>query len=331
MSLFQYIYLTLHRCARPAARRRRIGVAMLLPLSLLLGGCFTGIESTKSIKLTKDDRKAIAPTEEELYLASVKATSSDEWPEGKMFIVAGDRGSVLFEPREVVSGNYTLAVGDTLRFETARTVTQPDGRKVIGLTFRRGFDRFCYIPGQSASASVMSDAMPGVVDPEMVVAVDRLLAGKTLWTRADIWATPDGERLQGRRFERVVVKAVTPGDMVFPLRVVFADENGDEATMLMNYGNAGKDSRGFANLFMLHDPRSNYSQISDSNWDNIRRGKVVRGMTKEECRLAKGNPAEVSTGHDYSHALLIWGYTDGTVLYFVDGVLQGINDVPKLY
>jgi hypothetical protein len=49
-------------------------------------------------------------------------------------------------------------------------------------------------------------------------------------------------------------------------------------------------------------------------------------MTKEECRLSLGNPAEVDTGHDYSQTLDLWKYNDGTTLWFEDGILTRIRN-----
>lgn len=322
------------RFPRKAVFRSRLLYAVsMLVVSVFLQGCFTGIESTKQIKLSKDDRKAVAPTAEELFLSGVTATPYGEWPEGKPFVVVGDRGSVLFEPKEIVSGNYTLTVGDTLRFRSSRIVTLPDGAREVSLLFSRGRDEFSYIPQsrRHKGNQVMSDAIPGIVDPEMIEKVGKLLVGKTLWTRTPVWMAEGGRRIDGRKFERVKVTSVSAGTMVFPLKVGFIDENGKDASILMNFGSEGKDSRSFANMFSLSYPRESYSDVSEKYWENIRRGRVEVGMTKEECRLAKGNPSEVNSGRDYSHTLLIWGYADGTVLYFVDGILRGINDIPKDY
>ena len=48
-------------------------------------------------------------------------------------------------------------------------------------------------------------------------------------------------------------------------------------------------------------------------------------MTKEECRLAKGNPSDLYGGHDYSKSMLIWVYPDATTLYFEDDLLVRVK------
>lgn len=310
--------------------RRFIYSCLLGLLPLISGGCFTGIESTKKIRLSREEKKAVAPTPEDMYLTSVRPSCDSEWIEGKEFIVVGDRGSVMFEPRKIVSGRFQLMAGDTLRFIDSRRVTLPDGNKITSLRFRRGDDEFSYIPdGRGSAAGIYSDAIPGVVDPAMLAAVDSLMRGRTFWTRNSLWEDKEGDRCQGRKFEKVIIENVGPGSMIFPVRVTFRDNDGKLSSMLMNFGNSGKDSRSFANLFQLSDPRRDYPNVSDAVWENIMKGEVSEGMTKEECRLAKGNPVDVNTGHDYQHSLLIWNYPDGTMLYFIDGILRGINTIPS--
>ena len=41
-----------------------------LPLMLMLAGCFTGIESTQKINITREDRKLLTLTEEDTFPVS---------------------------------------------------------------------------------------------------------------------------------------------------------------------------------------------------------------------------------------------------------------------
>ncbi|MDE5843435.1 MAG: hypothetical protein K2H35_06855 [Muribaculaceae bacterium] len=315
---------------------RNSGMAGLLMAFLMgLTGCFTGIESTKKIKLTKSEEKELAPTAEETFLADVVPTAHTEWVAGKTFIVVSDRGNVLFEPQKILSGRFALTAGDTLRFRNAGVKRLPDGNSVTCVEFSRGDDTFLYIPqGGSAAvnAEVMSDAIPGVVDPDIISKISNKISGCRLWTLTPVWSDEAGNRMDGRRFEAVTIETVTPGDMVFPIKVGFRDSSGRHAVMLMSIGkNYGGDSRAFSSLFSLSDPKLTYPNISDKIWKAIMEGRVELGMTRDECRLAKGNPVDVLDGRDYSHTQVVWTYGDGTVLHFVDGVLRGINRLAKDY
>ena len=48
-------------------------------------------------------------------------------------------------------------------------------------------------------------------------------------------------------------------------------------------------------------------------------------MTKDECRLSLGNPDELQSGHNTSQTLDIWQYSDGTYLFFSDGILTNFR------
>lgn len=303
------------------------GTFVALFIACCLQSCFTGIESTKKITLSKEDKKVIAPTEEEMLLSDVHATPHTAWPVGKKFYVVGSKSSLLFEPRKISSGVSSLSEGDTLVYGSSRTITEPDGSSVVSLNFSRGVDEFRYVP-RISSKVIMSDAIPGLIDPKMIGEVERILKGKTLYTLTSMCTDTEGNKSEGKKFERVIVTDVDAGDIIFPVKVKYLNEDNKECCIFINFGNSGKDSRSFANMFSLSDPREKHHEITPSHWEDIRQGKVVVGMTKEECKLAKGNPSEVNDGHDYSHTLLIWSYNDGTVLYFVDGILRGVNEPP---
>ena len=71
----------------------------------------------------------------------------------------------------------------------------------------------------------------------------------------------------------------------------------------------------------MTDPKLDYPSVSQETWENICNGRVALGMTKDECRLALGNPSEVDAGHNWSSVIDVWGYRDGTFLQFQDGLL----------
>lgn len=311
-----------------SALRCSLRIMALFALLFSLTSCFTGIEGTKKITLSKNDLKELAPTPEENLLKEVKPMADTEWLPGRRFVVTDDKASLLIDPLQIVEGEMSLHRGDELRFVERTTKVAPNGKLESSALFSRGRDTFIYTQRDSEypDKPIMSDEIPGLADMETIQKINDILKGRRLWTRTSLWLDEDGKRLEGKRFEQVTVTGVGVGTMVFPVRIKFIDSKGATATLLMNYGEAGKDSRSFSTLFTLSDPRRKYPHISDANWENICRGVVVKGMTKEECRLAKGNPQDVNTGHDYSKEMLIWRYPDATVLYFEDGILVGINN-----
>lgn len=306
-------------------------ILLYVSVIIFLNSCFTGIESTKKIKLTRDDMREISPTAEDLILASVEASGNDEWQVGKIFVVTDDRASLVIDAKRIVSSRQSLQRGDTLYYRGGEMPVGPDGRRYPYMEFNRGEDIFGYASGNKGKSEdkIMSDELPGVVDCQMLDEVAKILIGKKVWTRSSLWIDTEGKRVTGLRFEAVVIDGIYPGDMVFPIAVRFRDSKGSHYYYMMNFGNSGKDSRSFATLFTLDDPQKKYPSISDAVWESIKKGEVKIGMTKEECRLAKGNPSDVNIGHSYSKDMLLWSYPDATVLYFEDGILTGINNIGK--
>ena len=94
----------------------------------------------------------------------------------------------------------------------------------------------------------------------------------------------------------------------------------------MNIGSSGVESRTFRNLFYLSDPKLKYPDILPSTWEAIQNGRLVKGMTKDECKLSVGNPSDVNSGHDWNSTLDVWQYPNGTYLQFQDGVLVGFRN-----
>ena len=126
---------------------------------------------------------------------------------------------------------------------------------------------------------------------------------------------------QEKKYVEVTVSDVKPGSIAFPLKVCFVDESGKQAWAMLNFGNSGKESRSFSNIFSISNFRDKYPSVSDETWRLISNGRLAVGMTKLECKLSLGNPTEVDSGHDYTQTLDLWHYSDGSVLWFEDGLL----------
>lgn len=299
-------------------------LAVLFPAAL--SSCFTGVEGTKRIELSRADRKAIRTSEEESLSDSVKASPLSEWRGGKNFLVTDNRLSLLLYPHTGVSSELTDSIaGKILTFRGTEPLTLPDNSRGITLIFEVDGNLYDYRSSRSYSesnTSIMSDALPMLIDLDMVDAMASHLNGRSLWTRSQLWYSPEGQRRVGRKYVPVTIDKVETGNSVFPLKVTFRDQSGQSAFMYMNFGHSGKDSRSFDSLFSLSDPKTRYPRIDKEVWELICDGKVRNGMTKEECRLSLGSPSDVDGGHDWSQTLDIWKYSDGRYLIFTDGLLS---------
>lgn len=329
-----------------AVRSLRHGSALIiLAGACCLSGCFTGIEGTKKIELSREDRRSLAPSEEDLLLKDVSSAPLGEWKPGKRFMVSADKGIMIFEQAGLpVSASCGPFAGTILRFEGWDNRKALDGSEELLIIFYSDSTRYVYNTHRKpaeALEKITSANIPMMIDLDRVAGIESKLMGKRIWTVSSLWYDDKGERKVGRKFVPVVVKGVQPGDSVFPVRICFAPDNlslsgADRSggrfenssgtwSMLMNYGGDESGSRPFKTLFSLSDPRSKHKSISDEVWEKICCGLVMPGMTKEECRLSLGSPADTDTGHNYSTLLDIWRYADGRVLRFADGVLVDVR------
>lgn len=298
---------------------------IILMFAMAFSSCFTGVEGTKKISLSKEDKKAIAPSEEEEFFKPVAGQPLSIWNKGKEFIAADNKTVLIFDQEGLpIDLDKTAIGGNVLKYERIESRISPNGKMNAVIVFSCGEVSYKFNTGKTpdeAAVQVTSDQIPMMIDLDMVKSARNLLIGKMLWTRSPLWYDSEGNRISGRKFVPVTVTDVTPGTLVFPVKVSFSDEFGKTAWAFLNFGNSGKESRSFANLFSLTDIRKKYPGIEDDVWNTICNSKVKSGMTKLECKLSLGNPAEVDSGHDYTQTLDLWHYADGTVLWFEDGLL----------
>lgn len=287
--------------------------------------CFTGVEGTKKITLSKDDKKALQPTAEDEFFKPVAGEPLSTWQIGRPFIAADNKTLLIFEQQGLpLDPDEINLAGKILTFKDTEPRLAPDGSQTTVLLFSDGNSTFRYNTGKNvkvAPEEVKSDQIPMMIDEAMINSARDLLLGKQLWTRSPLWYDDEGNRISGWKYVPVTVTAVEAGSLVFPIKVQFQAGDGTQAWTLMNFGNSGTESRAFANLFYLSDFRKNFPAITDEVWKLICAGKIANGMSKLECKLSLGNPSEVDSGHDYSQTLDLWHYPDGTVLWFEDGLL----------
>lgn len=301
---------------------RTVGRNLLILLALpFLQSCFTGVEGTSKINLTKKDYAAVAPKEEDLFIADVKYQPIGEWETGKQFIISDEKFLILTEnPSDI-----KLSAGDTITFSHLTSRIGPDGnvKALIEFTDPQA-NKILYSIDKSleeAAGSLTQQDIPFLIDTDILNQINSKLIGKHLWTKSTLWYDANLEYIKGRKFDEVVVSDVVPGNAFFPVIVRFRPVDGGEGQMLMNIGTSGNETRNFSRLFSLADPRQNYRHITDEMWRAIQNEEFRVGMTKEECRLSKGNPSDVDMGHDYSNSVEIWFYPNGSYARFVDGLL----------
>lgn len=298
-------------------------MAFILSLSSFTS-CFTGVEGTKKIKLSREDRKAFAPSAEEQFFVGVRGIPLSEWEKGKEFIAADDKSILIFDQQGLPQDPLSLKIGGKIFvYEGIDQRLGADGGQYVTIAFSNGGNMYFYNTNKTPEEiqDITSDQIPMLIDSDMVNETRSLLVGRKFWIKSPLWYDNNGNRINGFKFVAVNITDVEPASALFPLKLRFTNEKGQYAWIFMNFGNSGIESRSFPSLFSLTDIREKYPTIQDDVWEVICRGGIKTGMTKEECKLSIGNPDDVNAGHDYSQTLDLWQYSDGTVLWFEDGIL----------
>lgn len=298
----------------------------VLFLFLCFSSCNTGIESTKTIKMTKSDKKSIQPTDEEYLAEQFISPSYEQWKIGKEFLIADDKAFLILKGD---SKDHNDLVGSVLTYQGVVINPSAGGEDVGTLRFKslKNNKYYDYNTGRDLkkSKNISGLDIPALIDLDLINLVDSLIGGREFWIKSNLWYDDKDNPLQGRKYVPVKIIKVLPGNIFFPIKIIFMDEETKNiANLYMNIKGStglGAESRTFPSLFFIQDPRLNYTSIPDETWRLIQNGKVKLGMTKEECRLSLGNPPDVDSGHDWNNTIDIWRYKDGTFLRFQDGLL----------
>lgn len=305
-----------------SVRNQLCALAGTIASTVLLTGCFTGVENTKTITLSRQDIKQTAPSAEDLYLSDIQPTPLKDWQPGKAWYVADDRMALLLVQRTLP---YDVSLhphrGDTLRYLGRTTERHPDGSATEAIRLSGNNVEYLYdthMTAAEADTAFNSFAVETLIDLEALRELRQKMTGQQFWTRSSLWYDADGNNFSGLKYVPVTVTAVTPGSMVFPVTITFATADGTTGNYYMSLGNG---SRRYATLFYLDDLKKRYPRVDDDVWQLICHGKVRLGMTKQECRLALGNPLDSDSGRTYSSTLDIWKYDAGRYLRFEDGIL----------
>lgn len=299
----------------------------------MLQACFTGVESTPKITAKELKKQKVVETAESHLLDHITvSTPPAEWTVGKRFYIADNRaarGAWRVEPFDMadsIAGRYAVVTAiDTVpslterpEVQIAMKVESLGASQPVILEFKTGMDR-------SRWQTAPNFTLPHLIDMDMVDAVASELVGKTFYILPARRYGADGIDTIGTRYQPVIVRRVEPASEATPLRVVFTDDEGHTASVLMTVGDATTSRRNFETIFAIESPRKRYKNIDDETWELIRHSRVAPGMTPDECRLALGSPDSYSRIPTTGGMVERWTYRGGVYLLFEDGVLASFR------
>lgn len=301
---------------------------VLLLIAVLITSCFTGIENTK--KITEKDvakvTQAMGKTVEvESPYNSVEVDSFPNWTVGKRFFVVDNNLKRVLASSSSYDMDTLNLEGKTLVYEGYTEGSVFDNEPKVNLRFSYDGKELVYPTNKTIEEIKHRHLLlqvPFMVDEELVVRYKNLIGGKEFYIRTSLWYNENGGMIPGKKFVKVKIGNVFPGDKVFPLKVSFVTDEGREAYVFMSTKQSSVQNRLFDNIFSIKDIRLNYPTISDTNWNNIINGTVAVDMTKDECKLALGMPSNTQERPTNDGLQEYWFYGDGMYLVFFDGLLK---------
>ena len=285
---------------------------------LSLEGCFTGVESTKAITQKDVERAYSGNAGKTTQTIEIKLDTFPDWNMGKRFFVTDNNIRYIFSPSPQFNADTLTLEGKEISYDGYTIGISIDGRPVVNLHFKYGTTGLQYNTNRTMDDITRRHSsrleVPFLVDLDEVERLKDVLRGKSLYIKTSIWYDSNGEMTWGRKYVKVNITDVLPGDKVFPFRIEFNDA-GRTAYVFMSY----RDNylqRSFDNLFSDTDLRQLYPAISDENWQRIINGQIATYMTKEECRLSIGPPDNLERVPTYNGVREYWYYSNGTYLIF---------------
>lgn len=298
-------------------KRHFTTILLLCALATGLQSCFTGIESTPRIDYKENRRGGSRLSAEQLLAAEFTPEPVSRWRQGKLFYVASDRVSL------VLQGSRKLSRGDILAYAGQSVRQSVTGSTATDILFVAADEPADTLVWRAPSAD--TPALPFMVDLDIVEHMRNLLVGNRYYVTTALWYSADGELVNGRKYVPVRITDVNPYSAEFPAIVTFEAETaggGAETGRVMMSENRNNATRTFDSMFSTENPRRNFPQTTDQNWQAIQNSRTREGMTRAEVKAAIGSPAGIERGHNQSAAFERWNYSDGVTLMFVDGILS---------
>ena len=291
---------------------------------VLLSSCFTGIESTPTITEREVRRQQPKSTTEDSYLKEIEAMPSNLFI-GSKLAITDPKIRIIFEQKPDMQ---PLNLGDTLTLTSIEETTSFDGQKLALLNFTgTKCANYTYRLSVSPTEFKLNPdiSIPFTVNLNKVDAVrEKMLGNKYYILTASHYDSTDNV-VTGRKFIPVTVNKVVAGNEYYPIRLELTDDNGKHIRIYMSVDAESIMPRRFTTLFSLTDPHLRYPNITNEIWELITNGRVMQGMTTDECRLSLGMPDNIDRRPGYSMIHEIWTYNNGRMLIFEDGILQSFR------
>ncbi|MDE6740968.1 MAG: hypothetical protein K2J58_01400, partial [Muribaculaceae bacterium] len=200
---------------------RQVIAASIVGVVLVFSpSCSTGIESTKKIRMTKEDVRLMTKSPEQEFAEKIQGTPLSDWKPGKPFMAMSDRTLLIFEPVAIDSDYSNRSIkGKKLLYSGLDSHVSPDLKEECVILFSDGERLLRYRTGKPTSealSSIDSSRLPLMSDLTLIDQWRQKTIGSSFWTKSNLWYDVCGNRMPGLKFAKVTVTDLLPAIGDFP-------------------------------------------------------------------------------------------------------------------
>ena len=187
---------------------------------MLLTSCFTGVEGTKKITQKDVDKVVKELTDEEVKANSlaVPVDSFANWQAGKRFYVSDDNAKLIFANSDSYNADTLHLKGRELTYSGYYLGSVLDNRATVNVKFTDGVNTYVYVTDKTVQEIRPDYTIPFLIDMDVVEYINRQLCGKDCYVKTSIWYGEDERMIAGRKYVKVHIDDVKPGNKVFPIK-----------------------------------------------------------------------------------------------------------------
>ena len=161
----------------------------------------------------------------------------------------------------------------------------------------------------------------------------KLLIGKTVYSKEGLAFIDTNDIITSipiKRLSPYKIKNIGVGTDSEPVKIILENPEGNDFfyTVFLSGTNTSKISmaRPFSYYFYFSNPKDQYPNMSQVNWNLVTKGKVKIGWDKKLCKLSWGEPEKINTTKGSFGTHVQWVYPDESYLYFENGKLTAIQN-----
>lgn len=295
-------------------------VITIIIVALICQGCFSEVESTPKISYKPSSNHD--DNHKESLISNISNVPFKNWAQGKLFHVTDNKACLAFHS----NNNIDSLCGTTLTYIGYKVNPSITGSSSTNLYFTTNDgDSISYHINASHEELIKRNNLeiPFLVQQSLIDDINNKLSNKNLFILSQAWYNIDGKQASGKKFVPITIIKVEVGNAIYPIKVIFSDDEKNTFFTYMTIGNEFQTTRNFETIFSTYNPHDNYPHIDKDTWKLITIGMIKIGMTQEECQLSIGNPANVIIEETSSPEIIKrWEYDNGYILYFENGILK---------